>query len=104
MTQQEAIQRLSRFESGNPSSWRSYEQKILAAKKDGWLNYSRKIAVKIAMEMVRQNMSREDLAEKLGCSAQYVSKLLKGEVNLSLDDICGIENALNIPILQYEFA
>lgn len=35
---------------------------------------------------------------------QYISKLLKGEENLSLETICKLEDALNIAILQYEFA
>jgi hypothetical protein len=30
--------------------------------------------------------------------------LLKGEENLSLETICKLEDALNIAILQYEFA
>lgn len=53
--------------------------------------------------MKQQNISRQDLAEKMGCSPQYISRLLKGEENFSLETICKLENALNVPILQYEF-
>ena len=56
MTQEEAIARLSRYQTNEPSKWR----------------------------------------EKEG--------LLKGEENFSLETICKLENALNVPILQYEFA
>lgn len=37
---------------------------------------------------------------RMGCSPQYVSRLLKGEENLSLETICKLENALNLSILQ----
>lgn len=104
MTQEEAINRLSRYQSDTPSSWRKEEEKRLKAKSDGWLQYSRKIAIKLAIAMKQQNLSRQDVAERMGCSPQYVSRLLKGEENLSLETICKLENALNISILQYEFA
>ena len=104
MTQEEAINRLSRYQSDTPSSWRKEEEKCLKAKSDGWLQYSRNIAIKLAIAMKQQNLSRQDVAERMGCSPQYVSRLLKGEENLSLETICKLENALNISILQYEFA
>ena len=53
--------------------------------------------------MKYQNISRQELAERMECSPQYVSRLLKGEENLSLETICKLEEALNIAILQYEF-
>lgn len=51
-----------------------------------------------------QGLTRQDVATRMGCSPQYVSRLLKGEENLSLETICKLENALNMAILQYEFA
>ena len=48
--------------------------------------------------MKQQNISRQDLAERMGCSPQYISRLLKGEENFSLETICKLENALNVPI------
>lgn len=104
MTREEAIARLSRYQSPTPSEWREEEEHRLQAKAEGWLLYSRKIAIKIAFAMKQQNLSRQDVADRMGCSPQYVSRLLKGEENLSLETICKLEKALNIPILQYEFA
>ena len=104
MTQEEAIARLSRYQTNEPSKWREKEEERRHAKEEGWLRYSRRIAIKIAMAMKQQNISRQDLAERMGCSPQYISRLLKGEENLSLETICKLENALNVPILQYEFA
>ena len=104
MTQEEAITRLSRYQTNEPSKWREKEEERRRAKEEGWLRYSRIIAIKIAMAMKQQNISRQDLAERMGCSPQYISRLLKGEENFSLETICKLENALNVPILQYEFA
>ena len=104
MTREEAIERLSRFESETPSMWREKESVYQTARSQGWLKYSRKIAIKAAIAMKYQNISRQELAERMGCSPQYVSRLLKGEENLSLETICKLEEALNIAILQYEFA
>lgn len=104
MTQQEAIARLSRFQSPTPSTWHEEEERRRQAKAEGWLQYSRRIAIKVALAMKQQNLSRQDVAERMGCSPQYVSRLLKGEENLSLETICKLEEALNVSILQYEFA
>ena len=104
MTQQEAIARLSRYQSPTPSKWREEAEANRRAKEEGWLAYSRRIAVKAAIAMKQQNLSRADLANRMNCSPQYVSRLLKGEENLSLETICMLENAIHVPILQYEFA
>ena len=85
MTRDEAIARLSRYQSEAPSEWREKEAVYQTAKSQGWLKYSRKIAIKIAMAMKYQNISRQELAERMGCSPQYISRLLKGEENLSLE-------------------
>ena len=35
-----------------------------------------------------------------GCTQQYISKVLKGKKNMSLETICKIENALGIEIIK----
>lgn len=104
MTLEEAIERLSRYQSDEPSDWRVEEERVRYAKSKGWLQYSRKIAIKVALAMKQQGLSRQDVADRMGCSPQYISKLLKGTENLPLETICKLEDALNIAILQYEFA
>ena len=104
MTIEEAVARLSCYQTEEPLCWRVEEERIRYAKENGWLKYSRKIAIKAAMAMKQQNLSRQDVADRMGCSAQYVSRLLKVEENLSLETICKLEDALNVAILQYEFA
>jgi transcriptional regulator with XRE-family HTH domain len=50
--------------------------------------------------MEELGMTQRALAEKMNCTQQYVSKVLKGRENLSLETLCKIENALDIKILQ----
>ena len=51
MTREEAIKRLSRYQSQEESTWCVEEKKLQYAKAKGWLPYSRKIAIKIALAM-----------------------------------------------------
>lgn len=49
-------------------------------------------------------MTQVVLAEKMGCSQQYVSKILKGHENLSLESIWKIESILEIDLVKSAFA
>lgn len=97
-TAQEQIAFLREHSSPTPSRWRE-KAEWRRANRD-WLPYSRKIAIKTAMALEEQDLSQRQLAERMGCSPQYVSRLLKGEENLSLETICKLENALNLSIMQ----
>ena len=44
-------------------------------------------------------MSQKQLSELMGCSQQYVSKVLKGQENLSLETLSKIERCLNLQII-----
>ena len=65
-----------------------------------WLPYSEKMASRTAKAITEQHISQRQLAERMGCSPQYVSRILKGKENLSLETICKLESALNEPILR----
>lgn len=47
---------------------------------------------------------KKQLAERMNCSQQYVSKILKGCENLSLETVAKIELALGITVMQCELA
>ena len=65
-----------------------------------WFNHSQMIANIMSARMKELGMTQKMLAEKMNCTQQYVSKVLKGRENLSLETLCKIENALGIKILQ----
>lgn len=50
--------------------------------------------------MDKLGMTQKMLAEKMQVSPQYISKILKGKENLSLETISHIEKALNIALIS----
>lgn len=101
-TIEEQIAFLQSHSSPTPSRWRE-KAEWRRANKD-WLAYSRKIAINIAIALESQGISQRELAERMGCSPQYISRILKGEENLSLETICKLEHALGMSIMSNVFA
>lgn len=91
------VQKLSERKSSTPSRWRE-EAEYRGANKN-WLRYSRHIAMIMLDRMEELHMTQKLLAEKMGCSQQYVSKILKGRENLSIETLCKIEDALQLSLL-----
>ena len=69
-----------------------------------WLKWSQGIAMKIIDYMQEHDLSRADIASRLGCSPQYVSKILSGHTNFSFKSIAEMEKCLNIQIMEASFA
>ena len=65
-----------------------------------WAQYSQSIAVAMSKRMSELGLTQKILAEKMNCTQQYISKVLKGKKNMSLETICKIENALGIEIIK----
>lgn len=65
-----------------------------------WSQYSQGIAVAMSKRMAELGLTQRMLAEKMNCTQQYISKVLKGKKNMSLETICKIENALGIKIIK----
>ena len=49
--------------------------------------------------MEELKITQTQLSELMGCSQQYVSKVLKGQENLSLETLSKIERCLNLQII-----
>ena len=69
-------------------------------KGEKWMCHSQAIAATMSNRMEELGMTQRVLAEKMNCTQQYISKVLKGRENLSLETLCKIENTLGIKILQ----
>lgn len=68
-----------------------------------WVRNSRLIA-KIAGALAKKKgLTQAALADKIGVSQQYVSKILKGQENLSLDTITGLGDALGVNFISSDF-
>ncbi len=89
---------LNRMRSATPSKWRENAQWRLNNK--GWLRYSQRIAMMMLDKMEELGLSQKSVAQRMGCSQQYISKVLKGTENLSIETISKIEEALDLHILE----
>ncbi len=93
-----AVDKLREHSSATPSHWREEAEFRIANK--SWLRYSQRIAMLLLDRMDELKMTQQKLAETLGCSQQYISKILTGKENLSLETISKLELAMDIKILQ----
>lgn len=64
-----------------------------------WLLYSAMIALKVKQRMLQVGVTQVVLAQKLGCTQQHISMLLKGNTNLTLETISKLEDALDFNII-----
>ncbi|MCM1169006.1 MAG: helix-turn-helix transcriptional regulator [Bacteroides sp.] len=93
---------LSAHKSASPSKWKA---KALARRENKeWLRYSQYIAMMMLDQMDELGLTQKNVAERMGCSQQYVSRVLKGSENLSIETISKIESALDLHILEPAFA
>ena len=88
---------LDNHQSATPSKWKEAAEWRRTNEK--WLKYARVITMKTMQAMDKQSVTQSLLAERMGCSQQYVSNLLKGSSNMTLETISRIETALNIDII-----
>lgn len=90
------IKKLGEHRSSTPSKWR--EEAEFRTTNKSWLRYSQQIAMMMLDRMEELNLTQKSLAERMGCSQQYVSKILKGRENLSIETLCKIESALELSL------
>ena len=56
--------------------------------------------MKMLDKMEEMKWTQQQVAEKLGCSQQYVSRMVKGSENLTLEMLSKIEDALDISVFE----
>ena len=92
-------QKLADFAAKRPSQWLKNAQHRSENKK--WLEYSFQIAIKVLAAIdATPGMTQKQLAVLMGVSPQYISKILKGQENLTLETISKLEIALGINLLS----
>lgn len=65
-----------------------------------WLRMSQDITLCLHYYLRNAGISQKELAEKMGVSAVYVNKLLKGSENLTLETICKIQKAIGEELIS----
>ncbi|MCF0190885.1 MAG: helix-turn-helix transcriptional regulator [Marinilabiliaceae bacterium] len=94
---QKTLEFLEAHQSETPSKWR--EEAEWRRDNSSWLRHSHQIAVKVLLRMKELQLTQKALAERMNCTQQYVSKILKGNENLSLDTMTRLEDALEINLI-----
>ena len=96
-----AIEFLEAHQSPTPSRWREDAQ--WRRDNEYWLKYARYITLQVLRAMEEQSITQVELAKRMGCTQQYVSNLLKGSSNMTLETIARLENALSIDLIKSAF-
>ena len=86
---QKTLEYLEQHQSKTPSNWR--EEAEWRRKNKAWLRHSKHIAIAVLSYMKSENLTQTAMAERLNCTQQYVSKILHGSENLSLETITKLE-------------
>ena len=92
-----AIEFLIQNQSDTAGKWR--EEAEYRRRNARWLRYSAMIALQVKERMFQIGMTQVVLAEKLGCTQQHISMLLKGKNNMTLETIAKLEEALECDII-----
>ncbi len=93
MDNKSVLDKLKELSSPAPSDWRKKAEWRVANR--DWLRMSGMFAVSVLTEMEKQHITKEQLADMVGVSPAYIHDICKGNLNLTLEDICGIGKALN---------
>lgn len=94
---QKTLDYLESHQSGTPSKWR--DEANWRHENKAWLRHSQRIAVKLLSFMKRENLTQNAMAERMNCTQQYVSKILRGNENLTLETLSKLEDAMGIHLI-----
>lgn len=97
MTNKEKLKALSTKSNEN---WLEIANEL--ERDEAWLDKSAKIAFSVLDLLKKKNMTKQELAGKMGVKAQYVSRIVKGTENLTLETISKLEIALDAKIIEVE--
>lgn len=92
-----ATEFLIKNQSDTAGKWR--QEAEYRRKNARWLRYSAMISLRIRARMSEIGVTQTVLAEKLGCTQQHVSMLLKGKSNMTIETIAKLEEALDFDIM-----
>lgn len=94
---QKTLDYLESHQSKTPSKWR--DEANWRRENKAWLRHSQRIAVKMLSFMKRENLTQNAMAERMNCTQQYVSKILCGTENLTLETLSKLEEAMQTQLI-----
>jgi antitoxin component HigA of HigAB toxin-antitoxin module len=94
---QKTLDYLESHQSKTPSKWR--DEANWRRENKVWLRHSQHIAVKMLSFMKRENLTQHAMAERMNCTQQYVSKILRGTENLTLETLSKLEEVMQTQLI-----
>lgn len=94
---QKTLDYLESHQSESPSAWR--DEAEWRRQNKAWLRHSQCIAVKVLLYMKQEQLTQNTMADKMGCTQQYVSRILKGKENMSLETLTKLEQVMGIQLI-----
>jgi plasmid maintenance system antidote protein VapI len=88
--------KLSRLAADRPSEWKTKAQYRRENRR--WLKKAAAIAEQVLDALKTKNIPQKELAERMSFSSEQISKIVKGQENLTLEMIAKLEVALDIRI------
>jgi len=90
---------INKAKSATPSKWK---QNAAFRLENRWLEYSSQIARRI-LAIIRDNedLNQSRLAEILNVTPQQITKIVKGQENLTLETIYKLSKALNVELITF---
>ena len=104
MEKNKNIENFLKHVSKKDSGW--LEKAKWRQENEDWLDVSFSVALRVASTLSANKKanvypkSQVELAEAMGCSAQYVNKLLRGQENLQIETICKVQRILGIKLIE----
>lgn len=104
MEENKNIENFLKHVSKKNSGW--LEKAKWRQENEDWLDVSFSIAIRVASTLSANKKanvypkSQVELAEAMGCTAQYVNKLLRGQENLQIETICKVQRILGIKLIE----
>ncbi|GAA3936486.1 helix-turn-helix domain-containing protein [Chitinophaga oryziterrae] len=89
---------LNKLISKETSQWKEKAQKRISER--DWKSNSRAVALTVLTQLRIRSLSQTELAGMMGVSRQQVSKIVKGQENLTFETISKLEKALGITIIK----
>ncbi|WP_316753141.1 transcriptional regulator [Pedobacter gandavensis] len=97
MAVENLIEKLEAIVSKEKPTW--HENAKFRGDQGDWLKKSQAIAIKVNGIIREKGITQKNLATLLKVSPQQVSKILKGQENLTLETISRLENALGTSLI-----
>lgn len=91
------IEKFESLVSKSDSKW--HEKRKNRTQDHCWNKKATDISIKILTHLRKTNTTQSDLAEQMGVTRQYISKIVQGKENMGLATICKIEEILGIDLI-----